>query len=147
MTKDYEIIQAMLGRLQSVTSLKGVGVYPDEYKNIVPTKLPYVLLQVGNASTQFRSGRRNYNRVFINLYLFIGTAVDRMKTILELQDIVINKIITDMQYDGLVSNIFGYTVQTGDITDFISPTTTGYNGAMSARKITFDVQYYTCGVS
>lgn len=148
MTTEYEILTAIKFRLDAVTEFKLVGFYPDEYQTAASlNRLPAVLIFNGNSATQFRSGRRNYNRVNISVLLYTDFTYNRTSQVLALQKLVTDAVVTNIQYDGLVSNIFGYTVDVGDQTDFITPSSTGMNGHMTVRKITFDFQYYTCGTS
>ena len=148
MTREYEILTEINDRLSDISNLKYVGYYPDDYKTVASfINLPSALIFNGDGSTQFRSGRRNYNRVYISVFLYTDFSISRVEQVLSIQDEVILAVISDIQYGTLVSNIWGYTVQVGDITDLISPSTTGMNGNMTVRKITFDFEYYTSGVS
>lgn len=147
MTTQYQILEAVYDRLEAVTTLGYVGYYPDNYNLVVSTNLPAVLIVDGNSTTQFRAGRRNHNRLFISLMLYTDFTTSRLEQVLEIQNAVINAVISDIQYDGLVSNIYGYSVQVGDISSLSLPSATGMQGQMTVRKITFDFQYYTEGIS
>lgn len=148
MDKQNDIIQAVYNRVNSISksSLKYLGFYPNDYKNVVINKLPAALIYAGSSTTQFRSGRRNNNRLEITIFLYTDKNHD-LKAILDIQDKVITSVIEDIQYGGLVANIWGYNVDVGDITDYMKPSDIGFNADKSVRSITFDFEYYTEGIS
>ncbi len=147
MTVQYQILTKVKDRIALVSGIKYVGFYPDDYKNVVITNMPACLVQNGNSTTQFHAGRRNNNRMYISVMLYSDYSVSRLEQVLQLQNDVIEAVIADIHYDSIVSNIFGYSVQVGDITDFLTPSTSGMNGNMTVRKITFDFEYWTQGIS
>lgn len=130
----YDIIAIIKTQLQKIPNLY-VGYYPYDY-DYITNKLPSVLIKFSNGTVFSSDGHHNYQYdVYTQFMLYI---TDTLQNVLDMQQSIIYTIIQTLhnQSTYCVLHIGQTTIQTGDITEFIDPSTPGYNANIIVRKIT-----------
>lgn len=135
---EYEIVQEFLTSLQEIEQLGYIGQYPYDYQYI-QSGLPALLIKYGDTIVDGTQATPMYN-VQSQTQFLIYTTDSILKT-LQIEQKIIKTIIDALhRMNECIIDIGQTTIQTGDISDYITPSDPGYNANIKVRKIT---QNYT----
>lgn len=135
--KQSEIIAGIYTSLKEIPNLY-VGYYPTDYE-VITNNLPAVLIKPSDSNV-VAVGSHIYDiQATVQLILYSDNII---LTVLDTQLLILDKIITYLhsQSTQCVTNVQDTIIQTGDINQYITPGSTGYNANIIVRKLT---QQYT----
>ena len=140
--KQILLLNKIVETCKGISGVKYSALYPDGISK-TGQRFPACIVRDGDENaSQYDTGQRviyDY-AVDVILHTEIRLGVTRIADILSLQNSIVTAIITDLSLSGLVHNITGHSVSKGDSQDVLLDSGSGYQGEISARTITFNMQ-------
>lgn len=130
----YLIVEQLKTALQTIPQLNFIGYYPYDYAYII-NRLPCVLIKFGNTNVSSPDGLHTYDVVASTQFiLYSNLGIEQS---LDIEQSIITKIIETLHNNSTycIIGISDTAVQAGEINEYISPDTTGYNANILVRKI------------
>lgn len=137
---EYEIIQALIESLSQIQQLGYIGEYPYDFQYI-SNKMPAILIKYGDAIVDSGEGHTIYTVQSQTEFILYTT--DTILRTLQLEQLIIKTIIQTLHdlATQCISQINDTTIQTGDVSDYLTPSDTGYNANIKIRKITQNYKF------
>jgi len=140
--KQILVLNEVVRICKAISGINFAGLYPEAIWN-TGQRFPAVIVRDGDEDAP------NYNvgqeviydyavDVILHVELIPGTT--RIANVLDLENKIITAVITDLSLGGLAHNITGHRVSKGDNQDVLLDTSSGYQGEITARVITFNMQ-------
>lgn len=130
----YLIVEQLKTALQTIDQISFIGYYPYDYAYII-NRLPCVLIKFGNTNVSSPDGLHTYDVVASTQFiLYSNLGIEQS---LDIEQSIITKIIETLHNNSTycINGIADTAVQAGEINEYISPDTTGYNANILVRKI------------
>lgn len=137
---EYNIVQAIYSALQDITDIKYLGYYPYDFDKVT-MNMPAVLIKYSDSVVQ-ALGHHRYN-VQASTDILLYRDRNDIASALSIESQIIDTIVQTLH--GLsgqcITGIGNFEVYTGDINQYIQPSTTGYNGQIIVRKLTVNYAF------
>lgn len=130
----YLIVEQLKTALQTIPQISFIGYYPYDYGYII-NRLPCVLIKFGNTNVSSPDGLHTYDVIASTQFiLYSNKGIEQS---LDIEQSIITKIIETLHNNSTycINGIADTAVQAGEINEYISPDTTGYNANILVRKI------------
>lgn len=139
--KQILVLNRLAALAKAVTGINYVGIYPEGIEKI-GQRFPAVILRDGDEEApNYDAGqqiRYTYNvDLFLHHEIRVGTT--RIKDILDLQTALITAIITDLSLARSDVAVLGHSVSKGENQNLLGDTSSGYQGEIAVRVITFNL--------
>lgn len=140
--KQILVLNEIVRLCKAISGINFAGLYPDAIWN-TGQRFPACIIRDGDEDAN------NYNTgqeviydfsVDIILHVEIRPGATRIADVLDLQNKIVTAVITDLSLGGYAHNITGHAVSKGENQDVLLDTSSGYQGEIAARVITFNMQ-------
>lgn len=130
---ENNIITSITNGLQALDTTFTIGMYPYDFKNI-GLKLPAVLFKYGDSIIS-SIGKGQYLYQLSTQVICFYNKLDQIQST---QDDIIKVCINSLNKNTCTYDVGDIIIQTGDIGDFMTPSSPGYNANMIVRKLTLN---------
>ena len=140
--KQILVLNEVVRLCKAISGINYAGLYPDAIWN-TGQRFPACIVRDGDENApNYNSGQQVIYDFYVDviLHVEIRPGATRIADVLDLQNKVITAVITDLSLSGLVYNITGHSVSKGENQNVLSDTSSGYQGEIAARVITFNMQ-------
>ena len=140
--KQILVLNKIVEITDALTEVAFAGLYPEAIRSI-GQRYPAVIVRDGDEDApQYNAGQQviyNY-AVDVILHHEQRLGITRIEDVLAVQNKIITAVITDLSLSGLVHNITGHSVTKGENQSVLPDTGAGFQGEITARVITFNLQ-------
>lgn len=113
--------------------LKTIGFYPYDIDKVT-MNMPAILFKLGDIEIQNMGHTNFYYTYHTQIILYY----DNFKSIQPIQDALIPLLLDQLNNINCMRQIEGFSIQSGDVNEYMLPSTTGYNANIVVRTITLD---------
>jgi len=140
--KQILVLNKIVDLCKAVSGVNYAALYPDGIAN-TGQRFPACIVRDGDENAaNYNTGQQviyDY-AVDIILHVEIRPGITRIQDVLSLQNKIITAVITDLSLSNLVHNVVGHSVSKGDNQETLLDSSSGYQGEITARVITFNLQ-------
>jgi hypothetical protein len=134
--KQWIILEKIQDLIQEISDFKFVAFYPDDVQ-FLGNKFPAVLISDGQENFEIRTGGLFESEYIVSLYLYHNVNINRIETILSLQNKIIGKLQDSLTNESTAVLIEVESVEKGDYSSVVDKFNVGWYPNLTVRKINF----------
>ena len=136
--KQWAILEKIQDLIQEITAFKFVAFYPDDVQ-FLGNKFPAVLIGNGAETFELKQGGLFESEFYVPIYLYHNVNIDRIKTILSLQNDIIGKLQDSLTNDGTALLIEVIDSEKGNYSSVVDKYNIGWYPNLSVIQINFKI--------
>jgi hypothetical protein len=140
--KQILVLNKIADVIRAIPGIAYVGLYPEAVGKIGQRYPAVIIMDSDESAPAYNAGQEVIYDYQIDciLHTELRLGITRIADVLDLQNKIITAIITDLSLANYVHNITGHSVSKGETHNVLNDTASGYQGEITTRTITFNVQ-------